>query len=78
MNGVQASLNEGANINYKVNTHIHIKHSFCNVTCNKIKCIKHSRIPGNFASLMFCVKGNLKFCEIFLQMTKIHWKKGVA
>ena len=30
MNGVQASLNEGADINYKVNTHIHIKHSFLN------------------------------------------------
>ena len=27
MNGVQSSLNEGADINYKVNTHIHIKHS---------------------------------------------------
>ena len=68
MNGVQASLNEGADINYnKVNTHIHIKHSFLNDICNKIKCIKHtcSRIAGNFASLMFCVKGNLKFCEIF-------------
>ena len=67
MNGVQASLNEGADINYEVNTHIHIKHSFLNNICNKIKCIKHtcSRIPGNFASLMFCIKGNLKFCKIF-------------
>ena len=65
MNGVQASLNEGADINYnKVNTHIHIKHSFLNDKCNKIKCM-HSHIPGNFASLMFCVKGNLKFCKIF-------------
>ena len=61
MNGVQASLNEGADINYKVNTHIHIKYSFLNDihVCNKIKCM-HSHIPGNFALLMLCEN----FCKI--------------
>ena len=59
MNGVQASLNEGADINYKVNTHIHIKHSFLNDICNKIKCM-HSHIPGNFSLLMLCEN----FCKI--------------
>ena len=40
MNGVQASLNEGADINYnKVNTHIHIKHSFLNDNATKLNAL---------------------------------------
>ena len=68
MNGVQASLNEGADINYnKVNTHIHIKHSFLNNNATKLNALTiHVAVYQEiFASLMFCVKGNLKFCKFF-------------